>query len=59
MNGIECVEIAHRDGTRAMGVLIAETPDNFKIAYKGVVTDYPRPTWFRIEPRQYSSAFGF
>jgi len=57
MIGIELVEIADRQGNRAMGVLVAETPENFKLAYKNKVDDYPRPNWFRVEARQWSARF--
>jgi hypothetical protein len=57
MIGIELVEIADRQGNRAMGVLVAETPENFKLAYKSKVDDYPRPNWFRVETRQWSARF--
>lgn len=57
ITGIETIEISDRRGNRAMGVLIAETPENFKIAYKGKVDDYPRPEWFRVEAKQYSARY--
>lgn len=53
----ETIEISDKSGVRAMGLVVEETPSNFKLAYKGVTTDYPRPLWFKVQPTQFSARY--
>ena len=53
----ETVELSNKNGIRAMGLVVEETPSNFKLSYKGVTTDYPRPLWFKVQPTQFSARY--
>lgn len=53
----EHIELVDPNGNRTIGVLTETTPTNYKVFYKGVETDYPRPFWKKVEARQHSVRF--